>query len=175
MSSKTNAEPSSDFANSSSFLFPRLIRAFRKNGAAWPGSRSSSGDEEVIMKAQSQRQLRAGELVRRTVADIIREGDMHDPIIASGAVTITEARISPDLRYATVYVDILGAGDREQAVNVLNKAAGFIQRELGRRTELKFTPRLRFAVDDRQDEVKSVEALLDRPSVKRDLDKQGEA
>jgi len=127
------------------------------------------------MKAQSQRQLRAGELVRRAVADIIREGHMRNPLVASGAVTITEARVSPDLRHATVYVDLLGAGDREQAATALNKASGFIQRELGKQIELKFTPKLRFAVDDRQDDVKSVDALLDRPSVKRDLDDEDEA
>lgn len=126
------------------------------------------------MKAQSQRQLRAGELVRRAVADIIREGHMRDPLVSSGAVTITEARVSPDLRHATVYVGILGAGDREQAANALNKASGFIQRELGKQIELKFTPKLRFAADDRQDDVLQIDELLDRSTVKRDLDEDRE-
>ena len=122
------------------------------------------------MKAQSQRQLRAGELVRRAVSDIIREGRVHDPHVNTAAVTITEARVSPDLRHATVYVDLLGGGDREAVATALNHAAGFIQRELGRQIELKFTPKLRFAVDDRIDDVREVDALLDRPSVKRDLE-----
>ncbi len=122
------------------------------------------------MKAQSQRQLRAGELVRRAVSDIIREGRVHDPHVNTAAVTITEARTSPDLRHATVYVDLLGGGDRKAVAEALNHASGFIQRELGKQIELKFTPKLRFAVDDRIEDVAQVDAVLDRPSVKRDLD-----
>ncbi|VXC87830.1 Ribosome-binding factor A [Oceanicaulis sp. 350] len=126
------------------------------------------------MKAQSQRQLRAGELVRRAVSDIIREGRVHDPHVNTAAVTITEARTSPDLRHATVYVDLLGGGDRNAVAEALNHASGFIQRELGKQIELKFTPKLRFAVDDRIEDVAQVDAVLDRPTVKRDLDDEGE-
>lgn len=126
------------------------------------------------MKAQSQRQLRAGELVRRAVSDIIREGRVHDPHVNTAAVTITEARTSPDLRHATVYVDLLGGGDRNAVADALNHASGFIQRELGKQIELKFTPKLRFAVDDRIEDVAQVDAVLDRPTVKRDLDDEGE-
>lgn len=126
------------------------------------------------MKAQSQRQLRAGELVRRAVSDIIREGRVHDPHVNTAAVTITEARTSPDLRHATVYVDLLGGGDRNAVAEALNHASGFIQRELGKQIELKFTPKLRFAVDDRIEDVAQVDAVLDRPTVKRDLDEEGE-
>lgn len=60
------------------------------------------------MKAQSQRQLRAGELVRRALADIIAEGAIHDPAVAGVPVTVTEARMSPDLRHATVFVAAMG-------------------------------------------------------------------
>ena len=126
------------------------------------------------MKAQSQRQLRAGELVRRAVSDIIREGRVHDPHVNTAAVTITEARTSPDLCHATVYVDLLGGGDRNAVAEALNHASGFIQRELGKQIELKFTPKLRFAVDDRIEDVAQVDAVLDRPKVKRDLDDEGE-
>ncbi|HCR67052.1 MAG: 30S ribosome-binding factor RbfA [Oceanicaulis sp.] len=130
--------------------------------------------QEEFMKAQSQRQLRAGELVRRAVSDIIREGRVHDPHVNTAAVTITEARTSPDLRHATVYVDLLGGGDRNAVAEALNHASGFIQRELGKQIELKFTPKLRFAVDDRIEDVAQVDAVLDRPTVKRDLDDEGE-
>ncbi|WP_375547777.1 30S ribosome-binding factor RbfA [Oceanicaulis alexandrii] len=130
--------------------------------------------QEEFMKAQSQRQLRAGELVRRAVSDIIREGRVHDPHVNTAAVTITEARTSPDLRHATVYVDLLGGGDRNAVAEALNHASGFIQRELGKQIELKFTPKLRFAVDDRIEDVAQVDAVLDRPKVKRDLDDEGE-
>jgi ribosome-binding factor A len=125
------------------------------------------------MKAQSQRQLRAGELVRRAVSDIIREGHLHDPAIVSNSVTINEARTSPDLRHASVFISLLGGGNAEPAAAALNKAAGYLQRELGKQIELKFTPKLKFIADDRFDEATRIDSILDRDSVKRDLDEGG--
>ena len=71
-------------------------------------------------------------------------------------------------------MDLLGGGDRNAVAEALNHASGFIQRELGKQIELKFTPKLRFAVDDRIEDVAQVDAVLDRPTVKRDLDDEGE-
>lgn len=122
------------------------------------------------MKAQSQRQLRGGELVRRAVSDIIGEGHIHDPGLSGVSVTITEARMSPDMRHAQVFVSVLGGGEADRAVAGLNRAAGFIQKELGRQIEMKFTPRLRFIADDRFDEAGHVDEILNRPNVRRDLD-----
>lgn len=122
------------------------------------------------MKAQSQRQLRAGELVRRAVSDILMEGQVHDPALSGAPVTVTEARMSPDLRHATVFVSALNTADPEAIAVALNRAAGFIQKRLGRELDLKFTPKLRFMADDRFDEATHIDAILDRPGVKRDLD-----
>ncbi|MBV5256851.1 30S ribosome-binding factor RbfA [Synechococcus moorigangaii CMS01] len=122
------------------------------------------------MKAQSQRQLRAAELVRRALADIIAEGAIHDPAVAGVPVTVTEARMSPDLRHATVFVAAMGQTDRVKLAKALDHAAGYLQRELARRIDLRFTPKLRFEPDDRFDEAAHVDEVLSRPHVKRDLD-----
>jgi ribosome-binding factor A len=122
------------------------------------------------MKAQTQRQLRAGELVRRAVADIIAEGHLHDPHLKGVSVTITEARVSPDLRHATCFIAALGRGDVQKVADALNHASGFLQKELGRQIEMKFTPRLRFLPDDSFDAAAKVDDVLARPSVRRDLD-----
>ncbi|MCP2671068.1 30S ribosome-binding factor RbfA [Maricaulaceae bacterium EIL42A08] len=122
------------------------------------------------MKAQSQRQLRAGELVRRAVADIIREGHLRDGALTGASVTVSEARMSPDLRHATVFVSALGQSDPERVAEALNRAAGFLQKELARQIDLKFTPKLKFLADDRFDEATHIDEVLDRPGVKRDLD-----
>ena len=122
------------------------------------------------MKVQSQRQLRAGELVRRALADIIAEGAIHDPVVAGVPVTVTEARMSPDLRHATVFVAAMGQADRVKLAKALDHASGYLQRELARRIDLRFTPKLRFEADDRFDEAAHVDEVLSRPHVKRDLD-----
>jgi len=126
------------------------------------------------MKSQSQRQLRAGELVRRAVADIIREGHLRDAALATASVTVSEARMSPDLRHATVFVSALGQNDPEKVAAALNRASGFLQKELGRQIDLKFTPKLKFLADDRFDEATHIDEVLDRPGVKRDLDDGGD-
>ena len=122
------------------------------------------------MKAQSQRQLRAGELVRRAVSDILMEGQVHDPALREVSVTVSEARMSPDLRHATVFVSALKTADPEAIAAVLNRASGFIQKQLGDQLDLKFTPKLKFLADDRFDEASHIDEILDRPGVKRDLD-----
>lgn len=121
------------------------------------------------MKAQSQRQLRAGELVRRTVSDILREGHLRDPALAGVPITVSEARVSPDLKTATVYVSAMNMVEPGRVAEALNRASGFIQKELGRQIDMKYTPVLRFAADDRFDDALHVDAVLDRPGVKRDL------
>ena len=123
------------------------------------------------MKAQSQRQLRAGELVRRAVSDILMEGQVHDPALREVSVTVSEARMSPDLRHATVFVSALKTADPEAIAAVLNRASGFIQKRLGGELDLKFTPKLKFVADDRFDEASHIDEILDRPEVKRDLNR----
>lgn len=122
------------------------------------------------MKAQSQRQLRAGELVRRALSDIIAEGHLHDPHLKGVSVTVTEVRMSPDLKHASCFIAALGRTDLENVAGALNHASGFLQKELSGEIEMKFTPRLKFLPDESFDEAGRVDEILNRPSVQRDLD-----
>jgi ribosome-binding factor A len=131
-------------------------------------------DEAAIMargreQGPSQRALRAGELVRHAVADILARGEVHDPVIASHLITVPEVRMSPDLRLATVYVMPLGGADRKDVLAALDRNKRYLRGEVAQRVNLKFAPDIRFRIDDRFDEVERIERLLRSPQVKRDL------
>ena len=148
--------------------------ASRRSRSAVPGRGAPEGP--------SQRQLRAGELVRHALAETLREVDIQDPAVAGVSVTVTEVRASPDLRHATVFVEPLGAGmagrelrpkggsvQAQAVVDGLNRAARFLRGELGRRVDLKFTPDLHFVHDTSFDEAAHMDALFRQPEVARDL------
>jgi ribosome-binding factor A len=118
----------------------------------------------------SQRQLRAGELVRHALAEILTRGDVHDPTIQGHLITVPEVRMSPDLRLATAYVMPLGGRDAAQVIEALERNKKFLRGEIARRIVMKFVPELRFHIDDRFDEAERINKLLQSPSVKRDLD-----
>lgn len=117
----------------------------------------------------SQRQLRAGELVRHALVEILREEDITDPALEGVSVTVTEVRMSPDLRHATIFVEPLGGGHAEEVVSGLNRHAKFIRGRLGRHIELKFTPDLKFLHDESFNEAARMSRLFDDPRVRRDL------
>ncbi|WP_019960367.1 30S ribosome-binding factor RbfA [Woodsholea maritima] len=121
------------------------------------------------MKAQSQRQLRAGELVRHAVSDILKEGYLRDPILAGVSITVTEVRCSPDLKHATCLISALGRKDVKAIAEALNHASGYLQRALGKEVDLKFTPKLRFEEDTRFEEASHIDDVLNRATVRRDL------
>jgi ribosome-binding factor A len=118
----------------------------------------------------SQRQLRAGELVRHALVEILREGDLHDEPLENASITVTEVRMSPDLKHAHCFVEPLGGGHAGEVVKALNKHAKFLRGKLGRHIELKFTPDLRFVHDVSFDEAARMEALFRRPEVRRDIE-----
>jgi ribosome-binding factor A len=117
----------------------------------------------------SQRQLRAGELIRHAVIDILREGDLHDEALEKASVTVTEVRLSPDLKHATCFVEPLGGTHAGEVVEALNRHARFLRGKLGRHIDMKFTPDLRFVHDQSFDEAARMDALFNRPEVRRDL------
>ena len=119
----------------------------------------------------SQRALRAGELVRHALAEILSRGDIHDPVLTGHLITIPEVRMSPDLRQATAYVMPLGGKDTEAVLEALERNKKFIRTEVAHRINLKFAPEIRFRFDDRFDEAERIEKLLRTPAVKRDLEK----
>ena len=123
-------------------------------------------------KPPTQRQLRAGELVRHALVDILAREDFRDPVLENVSVTIGEVRCSPDLRHANVFVTALGLDakeDREALAEALNKVAGFLRGRLGREIDMKFTPKLNFIPDRSYDEATAIDRLLDSPHVKQDL------
>jgi|SRR5215216_4124139 len=122
----------------------------------------------------SQRQLRAGELVRHAVAEILSRGEVHDPVLEGHMITVPEVRMSPDLRQATVYVMPLGGRDEKDVLAALERNRRFLRGEIARRVNLKFAPDIRFRLDERFDEAERIEKLLRSPAVKRDLDPPGD-
>jgi ribosome-binding factor A len=120
-------------------------------------------------KAPSQRQLRVGEELRHTLAWILERGEIHDPGLAGVAVTVTEVRVSPDLRNATAYVMPLGGADIPGVLETLNRAAPYVRRLMGKKVQLKRLPGLQFEADRTFDEAGRIDDLLKTPVVARDL------
>ncbi|MDQ2953966.1 MAG: 30S ribosome-binding factor RbfA [Pseudomonadota bacterium] len=131
-----------------------------------PRRHSSERERE---RAPSQRALRAGELVRHAMADMLTRGEVHDPVIEGHLITIPEVRMTPDLRFATIYVMPLGGRDVNDVVAALERNKRFLRGEIARRINLKFAPDIRFRADERFAEAERIEKLLRSPEVKRDL------
>jgi len=119
----------------------------------------------------SQRQLRVGELIRRTLADVLLRGEVYDPDIAHMSITVGEVRTSPDLKVATVHVMPLGGQDVELALAALRRNKGELRRHLNRQTELKFSPELRFVADTTFDQMDETRRLFSDETVQRDIDR----
>ncbi len=120
----------------------------------------------------TQRQLRAGELVRHALVEILREEDISDPALEAVSVTVTEVRMSPDLRHATVFIEPLGGGHASEVTEALNRHAKFLRGRLGRVIDMKFTPDLKFLHDESFDEAQRMNRLFDDPKVRQDLTPQ---
>ncbi|MGG7644715.1 30S ribosome-binding factor RbfA [Rhodovulum sp. YNF3179] len=118
----------------------------------------------------SQRQLRVGELIRRTLSDVLNQGDVHDPDLNRMSITVGEVRTSPDLRVATVFVLPLGGEGRDAAIEALNRNRGELRRQLNRSLTLKHSPELRFAIDETFDRMDETRRLLESDEVQRDLE-----
>ncbi|MGH6892972.1 MAG: 30S ribosome-binding factor RbfA [Dongiaceae bacterium] len=116
-----------------------------------------------------QRQLRVGEEMRHALSEILREHHLADPDLSGRIITVTEVRISPDLRNATAFVLPLGGTDTPKVVEALNRASGYFRGELGRAVKMQFTPTIRFRADETFEEASRIEKLLHDPVVARDL------
>lgn len=120
---------------------------------------------------RSQRQRRAGELLRQAVAEIFQHYDQWSRGLGPVSVTVTKVEVSPDLRYATVYVMPLGGEQREAVLKALGKASSTFQKFLIGKVTLKFLPILRFKLDTSLDEAEHLENLFRHPKVLQDLEK----
>jgi ribosome-binding factor A len=117
----------------------------------------------------TQRQLRVGEELRHALARILQRGELRDPALQDVAITVTEVRVSPDLKNATAFVMPLGGRNRAEALDALNRSAGYLRGQLAREVPLRFSPGLAFALDTSFDHASRINELLHRPEVERDL------
>jgi ribosome-binding factor A len=121
----------------------------------------------------SVRLLKVGERVRHMLSEILTRQLVHDDTLSAHTVSVTEVRMSPDLRQARAYVKPLLGGDEEAVLKALRQNTAFLQREVAQRLGLKFAPRLRFTADESFDEADRIERLLSDPRVTRDLGNDG--
>jgi len=118
----------------------------------------------------NQRQLRVGEEMRHALVEILREGHARDPGLRDLNVTVTEMRVSPDLKNATAYVMTLGGARAEEAVIALNHAAPYFRAQLAHRVQLRYAPAVTFALDTSFGNAERIEDLLRTPVVRRDIE-----
>lgn len=117
----------------------------------------------------SQRQLRVGELIRRTLSDLLARADVHDPDLNRFSITVGEVRCSPDLKVAMVYVLPLGGKDADGALIALQRNKGEIRHLLAKAMTLKFAPELRFMLDETFDKLDDTRRMFSDERVRRDI------
>ncbi|QIG78812.1 30S ribosome-binding factor RbfA [Stakelama tenebrarum] len=124
---------------------------------------------------RSVRTLRVGEQVRHVLSEILQRGDVHDDVLARHMVSITEVRMSPDLRHATVFVKPLLGKDEEAVLKALRTNTAYLQREVAHRVKMKYAAKLKFLADESFEEASHIDKLLRDPNVARDLDGDAES
>ncbi|QWW67877.1 30S ribosome-binding factor RbfA [Rhizobium sp. WYJ-E13] len=125
--------------------------------------------------APSQRMLRVGEQVRAAITQVLQRGEVRDDIIEATVISISEVRMSPDLKIATAFVTPLGVSDHTIVIDALNRNAKFIRGRLGPQLrQMKYMPEVRFRDDTSFDNYKKIDDLLRSPEVSRDLDNDDE-
>ena len=123
-------------------------------------------------EGRSVRLLRVGEQVRHALSDILMRGDVHDETLAAHLVSVTEVRMSPDLRHALVFVKPLLGQDEETVLKALRTNTAFLQREVATRVRLKYAAKLKFRADESFDEGGKIDTLLRKPHVAQDIEKE---
>ena len=126
-------------------------------------ARHASGEDRSV------RLLKVGERVRHILSELLARGEAHDEVLRAHNISVTEVRMSPDLRNAKVYVKPLLGEDEDVVLKALRTNTAFFQREVAQRLGLKFAPKLQFRADESFDEASRIEELLDDPKVRRDL------
>jgi len=124
-------------------------------------------------ETRSVRLLRVGEQVRHALSEVLMRGDVHDETLASHLVSITEVRMSPDLKHATVFVKPLLGKDEEAVLKALRTNTAYLQSEVARRVNTRYAARIKFLADESFDEGSRIDTLLRDPNVARDLESEG--
>ncbi|MDB5687855.1 MAG: ribosome-binding factor RbfA [Rhizorhabdus sp.] len=126
-------------------------------------------------EGKSVRLLRVGEQVRHALSDILMRNEVHDEVLAKHMVSVTEVRMSPDLRHATAFVKPLLGSDEETVLKALRTNTAYLQKEVARRVNTKYAAKLKFLADESFDEGSHIDKLLRDPKVARDLTAEDEA
>lgn len=122
----------------------------------------------------SQRQLRVGEELRHAIAQIIERAHFRDPALHDVPITVTEVRVSPDLKNATAFVTPLGGGDTKDVVAALRRAAPYFRGQIARAVKLRAVPNISFEADNSFDYASKISGLLHQPEVARDLTEEAD-
>lgn len=128
--------------------------------------------QQQTAEGRSVRLLRVGEQVRHVLSELLQRGDVHDEVLQSHLVSITEVRMSPDLRHATVFVKPLLGQDEEAVLKAMRHNTAYLQREVARRVRMKYAARLKFVPDESFEEGSHIDRLLRSEKVAQDLDRE---
>ena len=123
-------------------------------------------------EGRSVRLLRVGEQMRHVLSELLQRGDVHDATLENHLVSITEVRMSPDLRHATVFVKPLLGQDEDEVLKALRTNTAYLQREVARRVRMKYAAKLKFIADESFDEGSHIDRLLRSPKVAPDIGKE---
>jgi ribosome-binding factor A len=118
--------------------------------------------------------LKVGEQVRHVLSELLMRQQVHDDVLTAHSVSVTEVRMSPDLRQATAYVKPLLGADEDEVIRALRTNTAFFQREVAQRLKLRYAAKIRFLADESFDEASRIDALLADPRVARDLEEKGD-
>ncbi|MBO80403.1 30S ribosome-binding factor RbfA [Citromicrobium bathyomarinum] len=130
--------------------------------------------QQFSAEQQSVRVLKVGERVRHILSELLTRNEVHDETLSAHSVSVTEVKMTPDLKHASVYVKPLLGSEEEAVVKALRTNTAFFQREVAKRLGLKFAPKLQFRPDESFDEADRIERLLNDPKVARDLEDEEE-
>ncbi len=120
-------------------------------------------------EGRSVRLLRVGEQVRHILSELLMRGEVHDEVLTSHSVSVTEVRMSPDLRHATVFVKPLLGANEADVLKALRTNTAFFQKEVAKRVQVKYAAKLKFLSDESFDTAEHIESLLSKPKVAQDL------
>ena len=125
----------------------------------------------MSLKEPSQRQLRVGQEIKKIITSVLERGDLRSKEVREALITVTEVRVSPDLKYATAYIMTLNGKNLGLVLEMLNEEAWVFKKQIGAKLQLRYTPDVNFRDDDTFTEVDRIEKLLRNPKVAQDLEK----
>jgi ribosome-binding factor A len=120
-------------------------------------------------EGRSVRLLRVGEQFRHILSELLARDEVHDDVLNSHSVSVTEVRMSPDLRHATAFIKPLLGANEEKVLKALRNNTAFFQKEVAARVSMKYAAKLKFLADDSFDQATHIEGLLAQPKVQQDL------